>query len=204
MAEDKRPPLPSFSSQASTTSLSESYADPFADRNRHLQFQEPVPRPFDSQVSLVPSEFGERSSVFEDGEEKVPLTSTQGMSGSLYPPGYVPITYCTIVFILLSAMISSPDLLTPTLLGTPTLGGVRYQSPQQPRLVSSLPGDVDKPLNVVLPARLNSQRVTSSQSILSQHPYTLPSKRSGRTPIQPSFRALWPILQRVLVLMMVN
>lgn len=91
MAEDKRPPLPSLSSQASSTSLAESYADPFADRPRHLQFQEPTPRPFDSTVSLVPSEFGARSStLYEDHEEKVPLTSSQGMSGSLYPPAYVP------------------------------------------------------------------------------------------------------------------
>ncbi|KAI0082452.1 glycosyltransferase family 2 protein [Panus rudis PR-1116 ss-1] len=81
MAEDKRPPLPS---QASTSSLGESYIqDPFADRPRHLNFQEPVPQPFDSTVSL-PQEFGGIGGNYEDDEiEKIPLTS---QAGGLYPP----------------------------------------------------------------------------------------------------------------------
>ncbi|THG98213.1 hypothetical protein EW026_g3937 [Hermanssonia centrifuga] len=82
MAEDKRPPLPSFNSQSSV-------GDPFSDRPQHLHFQEPAPSAYSSTVSL-PQEFGGRPGYDDDDEiEKVPLTSGQGMSGGLYPPGPV-------------------------------------------------------------------------------------------------------------------
>ncbi|KAH8106018.1 glycosyltransferase family 2 protein [Cristinia sonorae] len=89
MAEDKRPTLPSFNSNASQVSLTDDTHDPFRDRPHGLTFQEPSPRPFDSTVSL-PHEFGGIPSNYEedDEQEKVPLTS-QGYTGGLYPPGPV-------------------------------------------------------------------------------------------------------------------
>ena len=79
MAEERRPPLPSFNSQ---TSLPDSEHDPFADRN-HLAFREPTPSAYASTVSL-PQEFGGHAPEYVDDDEteKVPLTS-----GGLYPPG---------------------------------------------------------------------------------------------------------------------
>lgn len=83
MAEDQRPPLPSQASQASLSEASTYVHNPFTDRQR-LQFQEPSPRPYESTVSLGASEFGGRTSVYDDDEsEKVPLTSN---AGGLYPP----------------------------------------------------------------------------------------------------------------------
>lgn len=65
---------------------SEYSADPFADRPRALQFQEPPPRPFDSTVSL-PQDFGGQSRPYEDEEiEKQPLTGGN-VPGGFYPPG---------------------------------------------------------------------------------------------------------------------
>ncbi|TCD70431.1 Chitin synthase, class 2 [Steccherinum ochraceum] len=88
MAEDKRPPLPSFSSNTSQTSFTSDVHpnDPFADRPRALAFQEPQPRPYESTASL-PHEFGGIGSNYDDSdtEEKIPLTSAPG--GGLYPPG---------------------------------------------------------------------------------------------------------------------
>lgn len=79
MAEERRPPLPSFNSQ---TSIHDSEHDPFADRN-HLAFREPTPSAYASTVSL-PQEFGGHNQEYidDDETEKVPLTS-----GGLYPPG---------------------------------------------------------------------------------------------------------------------
>ncbi|KAI0796852.1 chitin synthase [Abortiporus biennis] len=88
MSEDKRPPLPSLNSQSSVTSLNDSYNDPFADRPRQLQFQDPRRSAYESTVSL-PQEFGGQPSYEDEEIEKVPLTSQQGMSGSLYPPNPV-------------------------------------------------------------------------------------------------------------------
>ena len=80
MAEERRPPLPSFNSQAS---MGDSEHDPFTDRPHHLQFQEPAPSAYASTTSLtLAGDFG-RSGEYDDEEvEKMPLTS-----GGLYPPG---------------------------------------------------------------------------------------------------------------------
>ncbi|KAH9948343.1 glycosyltransferase family 2 protein [Amylocystis lapponica] len=79
MAEDRRPPLPSLSSQSSFND-----SDPFADRPRHINFQEPPPSAYSSNVSL-PQEFGGAGVNYEEDEtEKQPLTAPQG---GLYPPG---------------------------------------------------------------------------------------------------------------------
>jgi chitin synthase len=77
-----RPPLTSMSSHDS-----EHLSDPFADRPRALQFQEPPqPRPFDSTVSLS-QEFGAQGQPYEDEEvEKQPLTGGNVAPG-FYPPG---------------------------------------------------------------------------------------------------------------------
>ena len=81
MAEDRRPPLPSLSE--SSTLGEGNYQDPFADRPRALNFQEPpIPRPYDSQVSL-PHEFGGHGGYDDDESEKIPLPS---QAGGLYPP----------------------------------------------------------------------------------------------------------------------
>ena len=91
MAEDKRPPLPSLNSNPSLASFNDDIhpGDPFADRPRVLNFQEPQPRPYESTASL-PQEFGGLGSGYdEDEQEKVPLTSATGFSGGLYPPGCV-------------------------------------------------------------------------------------------------------------------
>lgn len=81
MAEERRPPLPSFNSQSS---LGEEH-DPFADRPQ-LAFHEPPPSAYASTASL-PHEFGGvgHGGQYDDDEtEKVPLTSG---AGGLYPPG---------------------------------------------------------------------------------------------------------------------
>jgi chitin synthase len=63
-------------------------SDPFSDRTRVLQFQEPQPRPFDSTTSL-PQDFGDRNRPYDDEElEKQPLTGGN-FAGGFYPPGYV-------------------------------------------------------------------------------------------------------------------
>ena len=78
-----RPPPTTLSSQDS-----DYHSDPFADRPRALQFQEPHPpvRPFDSTVSLS-QEFGAQGHPYEDEEvEKQPLTGGN-VAGGFYPPG---------------------------------------------------------------------------------------------------------------------
>ncbi|TFK43571.1 glycosyltransferase family 2 protein [Crucibulum laeve] len=85
---DQRPPLPS------TASYEEPYGDPFADRPRQTQFNEPqrsynnspMPRPYESSASL-PQSFGPQEH-YDDDEyiEKQPLTSGQPFSGGFYPP----------------------------------------------------------------------------------------------------------------------
>lgn len=78
-----RPSYPTYSSRESDPN-----SDPFADRPRALQFQEPQPRPFDSSASL-PQDFGERNRPYDDEElEKQPLTGGN-FAGGFYPPGYV-------------------------------------------------------------------------------------------------------------------
>ncbi|KZT13058.1 glycosyltransferase family 2 protein [Laetiporus sulphureus 93-53] len=81
MAEDHRPPLPSFASQSS---VSDNGSDPFADRPRQVAFQEPPLSAYESTISL-PQEFGGMGGNYDDEEvEKLPLTAAQG---GLYPPG---------------------------------------------------------------------------------------------------------------------
>ncbi|KAI0921655.1 Chitin synthase, class 1 [Taiwanofungus camphoratus] len=81
MAQEGRPPLPSYGSHSSLGDTS----DPFADRPRQINFQEPEIHAYDSTVSL-PQEFGGMGSNYDDEEvEKLPLTASQG--GGLYPPG---------------------------------------------------------------------------------------------------------------------
>jgi len=71
-----RPPLGSLPSNIS---------DPFADRPRALQFEEPPPRAFDSTVSL-PQDFGGQGRPYDEEElEKQPLTGGGNVSG-FYPP----------------------------------------------------------------------------------------------------------------------
>lgn len=71
--------------------------DPFANRPRQTQFQEPTypsrgqgqPRPYESNASL-PQEFGQQPSEYhadDDYVEKLPLTAGQDFSGGFYPPG---------------------------------------------------------------------------------------------------------------------
>lgn len=78
---DNRPPL------SSQNSHNEPYGDPFADRPRQLQFNEPQPQPYDSTVSLQQDRSGNYSD--EEFTEKLPLTSGQNFSGGFYPPGCV-------------------------------------------------------------------------------------------------------------------
>ncbi|KAF7968640.1 hypothetical protein HWV62_29819, partial [Athelia sp. TMB] len=99
-----RPPLPSNSSHDGHNTP---YGDPFADRPRQTQFQEParaydsttsLQRPFESTASLVPNEFGgQGGSTYSDDEsvEKLPLTSgeTVGHPGGFYPPSANPNAY---------------------------------------------------------------------------------------------------------------
>ncbi|KAF8505798.1 chitin synthase [Russula emetica] len=76
-----RPPPTSLSSHSSDV-----LSDPFADRPRALQFQEPQIRPFDSTVSLQ-QDFGAQGHPYEDEEvEKQPLTGGN-VAGGFYPPG---------------------------------------------------------------------------------------------------------------------
>ncbi|KZP32897.1 glycosyltransferase family 2 protein [Athelia psychrophila] len=98
-----RPPLPSASSSDGHNAP---YGDPFADRPRQTQFQEPtrglpqydsttsLQRPFESSASLVPNEFGTGGGNYSDDEsvEKLPLTSGQtvGHPGGFYPPSANP------------------------------------------------------------------------------------------------------------------
>ncbi|EPQ59000.1 chitin synthase [Gloeophyllum trabeum ATCC 11539] len=84
MAED-RPPLRPMASQ-STLGGDSHYGDPFADRPRHIQLQDPGPRPFESTTSL-PHEFGGRGAddYDDEEEEKQPLTGAQ-FAGGFYPP----------------------------------------------------------------------------------------------------------------------
>jgi chitin synthase len=75
-----RPPLRSLSPHDSDHS-----SDPFSDRPRALQFQEPSPRPFDSTASF--SHFGGQGRPFDEEEvEKQPLTGGN-LPGGFYPPG---------------------------------------------------------------------------------------------------------------------
>ncbi|OBZ76612.1 Chitin synthase 1 [Grifola frondosa] len=85
---DQRPTLPSFSSQSS---LNEGHDDPFRDRERQINFQEPTfPSASESTFSL-PREMG--VGEYDDEEaEKLPLTRNQGFAG--YPPSpYDPDSY---------------------------------------------------------------------------------------------------------------
>ena len=85
MAEDHRPPLPSYNSLGSSSD----HGDPFADRPRQVNFTEPSMSAYESSVSL-PHEFGGMGGGYEDEEvEKLPLTAA---AGTLYPPGYVQFT----------------------------------------------------------------------------------------------------------------
>lgn len=92
---DNRPPLPS----ASSYDRNAPYADPFADRPRQTQFNEPeppyhsstsLPRPYQSSASLPLS----AQDTYDDDEyiEKQPLTVGQDFSGGFYPPAYVSFT----------------------------------------------------------------------------------------------------------------
>ncbi|KAI0824731.1 glycosyltransferase family 2 protein [Trametes gibbosa] len=84
MAQDQRPPLPSLSSQVTDEPP---LHDPFHDRQRAINFAEPllppptISTPTDSVVSL-PNEFGTLDQ-YDDEEEKRPLNRGAGM---LYPP----------------------------------------------------------------------------------------------------------------------
>jgi chitin synthase len=61
-------------------------SDPFSDRPRAIQFQEPQPTPFGSTVSL-PQDFGGQGRPYDDEEiEKQPLTGGN-VAGGFYPPG---------------------------------------------------------------------------------------------------------------------
>jgi hypothetical protein len=74
--------------------------DPFLDRPRVLQFQDPQPRPFESTTSL-PQEFGIHNRPYDDDEiEKLPLTGGN-VPGGFYPPGYVWLCAQTIFTYLL-------------------------------------------------------------------------------------------------------
>lgn len=76
-----RPPPTSLSSHDS-----DPLSDPFAERPRGIQFQEPQLRPFDSTVSLS-QEFAAQGHPYEDEEvEKQPLTGGNVPAG-FYPPG---------------------------------------------------------------------------------------------------------------------
>lgn len=76
-----RPPLRSVSPHDSDHS-----SDPFADRPRAIQFQEPQPNPFDSTLSL-PQEYGNQGRPYDEEEvEKQPLTGGN-VAGGFYPPG---------------------------------------------------------------------------------------------------------------------
>ncbi|KAF8897499.1 putativechitin synthase [Infundibulicybe gibba] len=87
---DNRPPLPSVSSQNRT----QQYGDPFADRPRQTQFDEPE-RPYHSTASLpqaydstttLPQFGGDEHYDDDDYIEKQPLTSGQNFTGGFYPP----------------------------------------------------------------------------------------------------------------------
>lgn len=80
MAQDQRPPLPSLSSQSSVTD-SNTLTDPFADRQRAINFSEPrFPTPNHSVTSL-PNEFGTLGDYDEEESEKLPLNA----GGTGYP-----------------------------------------------------------------------------------------------------------------------
>jgi len=82
-----RPPLRSVSPHDSDHS-----SNPFADRPRALQFQEPHPPPFDSTLSL-PQDFGGQGRPYDEEEiEKQPLTGGN-VPGGFYPPGPNPDAY---------------------------------------------------------------------------------------------------------------
>ncbi|KAI9452078.1 chitin synthase [Russula earlei] len=75
-----RPPLGSLSPHDSDQN-----SNPFADRPRLLQFEEPTPRAFDSTVSL-PQDFGGQGRPYDEEEvEKQPLTGGN-VPGGFYPP----------------------------------------------------------------------------------------------------------------------
>ena len=80
MAQDQRPPLPSLTSQSSDTD-SNTLTDPFADRQRAINFAEPrFPTPNQSVTSL-PNEFGTFGEYDEEESEKLPLNA----GGTGYP-----------------------------------------------------------------------------------------------------------------------
>ncbi|OSC98981.1 glycosyltransferase family 2 protein [Trametes coccinea BRFM310] len=83
MAQDQRPPLPSLSSATSVTD-EHTLNDPFADRQRHINFAaEPtMPTPMDSVVSF-PNEFGTLDQYDDEESEKLPLNRG---TGATYPP----------------------------------------------------------------------------------------------------------------------
>lgn len=102
MSDPRRPPLSaqnSFESRSRQGSRAASPygGDPFADRPRQTQFQEP-PRPYESVASL-PQGYASTATlpqgnyVEDDYEEKVPLTAPQTYAArGAYPPvggGYV-------------------------------------------------------------------------------------------------------------------
>jgi chitin synthase len=75
-----RPPLPSLSRQGSQEEFDHNVINPFADRPRAINFQEPA-SDYASTVSL-PQEFDQGN---DESEEKLPLTKDFG--GGFYPPG---------------------------------------------------------------------------------------------------------------------
>ncbi|KAI0034078.1 glycosyltransferase family 2 protein [Vararia minispora EC-137] len=79
--------IPPYQQPANTGPVAEFTGnDPFADRPRHLHFQEPN-RPYESTTNLP-------NDAEEDYAEKLPLTSGQPFTGGFYPPGPIdPDTY---------------------------------------------------------------------------------------------------------------
>ena len=71
MAQDNRPPLPSSSPNPSGTLSETTLNDPFADRPRHINFQESTfPTPSQSVTSL-PNEFGTLEPEYDEESEKL-------------------------------------------------------------------------------------------------------------------------------------
>jgi chitin synthase len=75
-----RPPLRAVSPHGSDHS-----SDPFADRPRTLQFQEPRPNSSDFTLSL-PHEYGSQDRPYDEEEVEKHLPSGKVLGG-FYPPG---------------------------------------------------------------------------------------------------------------------
>ncbi|PPR06579.1 hypothetical protein CVT24_001760 [Panaeolus cyanescens] len=94
MSDNPPPSLPSSSVNSRPTG-NEPYADPFADRPRQTQFQDPdfnpprhlMPRPYDSTANLSTAEtHRDNYDLDDDYVEKQPLNAEQSFSGGFYPP----------------------------------------------------------------------------------------------------------------------